>query len=78
MVVLSELNKCALMQEEAAGIEIEDEDEVVAALNLLIQADAEQSKLQAIYSKPSNALPFLQPGRLVCVPAPPAGAANIG
>ena len=62
------------LQEEAASIHIEDEEDVVKVLDLLLQAEAGQSTLQGIYSHPTNALPFLQPGRLVCVPQPPAGA----
>lgn len=65
------------LQEEASGIEIEEEEDVVAVLDLLLQADACRSRLQAIYSHPANALPFLQPGRLVCIPQPPAGENDI-
>ncbi len=44
----------------------------MSALDLLLQADTARGTMQEIYSHPANALPFLQPGRLVCVPQPPS------
>ncbi|KAK9827440.1 hypothetical protein WJX74_002542 [Apatococcus lobatus] len=69
----AQLRKAAALREEASSIEVGNEEDVVAILDLLLQADASRSRLQAIYSHPANALPFLQPGRLVCIPQPSPG-----
>ena len=68
---------CHAQEAERDAVEIEEEPRVAEYLALARQATAQRAALRSATFAPKHALPFLQPGRLVRLLAPPpaAGAA---
>lgn len=60
------------MQDERASIEVEDEASVEAYESMLRLQTTFEQQIRAIVTRPKNALPFLQAGRLVRL-TPPGG-----